>query len=256
MIKTAIFVEGQAELIFVREMLLRVFDLSDLSFRCHKLLYSSDDNFFSADYDYDNVNAAFYFEIINVGNDTWVATQIIDKETLFWNKGYSRIIGLRDMYSARYLKMTGDKNISPELNHKSIEATNNQISERAIRKANIRFHFAIMEVEAWFLGLKDIFLRLGNDFTLDDIRNNLGFDLNAVDPETTFLHPTEQVKSIMRLIGKEYNKRKSDVEALMAPVTKQDFIDLRDSGKCASFASFWASIPNEEDFLTLMNPEN
>ena len=71
-----------------------------------------------------------------------------------------------------------------------------------------------------------------------------------------FFHPTSQLKNILRLIGKSYDKRKADVEGLMNPVTKEDFIALRDSGKCASFASFWASIPNEEDFLTFMNLEN
>ncbi len=249
MIKTAIFVEGQTELIFVREMLLKVFEANDISFRCWKLLYDDDDNFFPADYNYPNEVAAFYFEIVQVGNDEAVPSQIIKKERLYWNKGFFRIIGLRDMYSPRYLKVVKNRRISHELNQKTIALNRDQMTERAVRMEAIHFHFAIMEVEAWLLGLKDLFNRLSENLSLETIRQHLSFDLNAVDPETSFIHPANQIKQIMQLIEQDYDKHGHEVGSLMGLTSREDFLDLRDSGKCASFASFFASLPSEADFL-------
>jgi hypothetical protein len=79
--------------------------------------------------------------------------------------------------------------------------------------------------------------------------SHLGFDLSAVDPETTFFHPAEAVKKVLKLAGQSYDKHAEEIQAMMSPLTKQDFIMLRDSGKCASFASFFASLPSESEFL-------
>jgi hypothetical protein len=161
MIKTAIFVEGQTELIFVREMLMKVFDLNDLGFKCWVLRGDRDDH---ADYDFPNLGAAFYFDIINVQNDARVATEMVRKERLYWNNGYFRIIGLRDMLDERYRKASQGKGILPELNQKRIALSQEQLKDRAERPADIHLHFAIMEVEAWLLGIKNAFGHLDFSF--------------------------------------------------------------------------------------------
>lgn len=131
MIKTAIFVEGQTELIFVREMLLRVFAPTDICFQCWQLLSYEE---VPADYDYPNETAAFHFNIINSASDKKVASQIIKREKKFWESGYFRIIGLRDMYSPDdYTKKVKRRKISPDLNKRTIEASQSLMTEQALR---------------------------------------------------------------------------------------------------------------------------
>jgi hypothetical protein len=73
--KIAIFVEGQAELIFVREYLLKRFDYQ-ISLLCQKLLYN--ERFDNVDYSIENPDATFHFTVIDVGGDTSVLKNIQD----------------------------------------------------------------------------------------------------------------------------------------------------------------------------------
>ncbi len=59
MIKTAIFVEGQTELIFVRELLLKVFDFQNISLECFNLV--TDSNLRPAEYAFSNAEAEYFF---------------------------------------------------------------------------------------------------------------------------------------------------------------------------------------------------
>jgi len=97
--KIAIFVEGQTELITVREFLLREFDYT-VKIECRTLFKPG--KFNKAPYDYNSSDAEFHFQIVNVGNDTAVLQRILEREKHMWNSGYEKIIGLRDMYSQIY----------------------------------------------------------------------------------------------------------------------------------------------------------
>jgi len=246
-IKTAIFVEGQTELIFVREMLLRVFDPEDLSFQCTRLLRQEA---ISANYNYrTDQNSAFSFDIIQVGNDTSLQSIIVSRAEYFWNKQYFRIIGLRDMFTPQYRKRSTQ--VSPELNIKIKEATYHAIKNGASKPEDIHFHYAIMELEAWLLGFKNFFEKIDARLTNTFMLEKLGIDLEQVDPEVTFLHPAEIVKKITAHFGSAYDKHEGEVNAFMANLKKEDFLELRDSGKCASFSSFFASLPSEPDYMVL-----
>ena len=102
MIKTAIFVEGQSELIFTRELLLKYFEYQNIHIECYTLF--NDHNLNPTEYKYDNKNAAFYFQILNIGNDQKVISSILKREKYLFSKehGFHKIVGLRDMYSKEY----------------------------------------------------------------------------------------------------------------------------------------------------------
>lgn len=236
MIKTAIFVEGQTELIFVREMLLKMFSYQNVSLECYTLF--TDSNFNTTEYAYPNTEANYYFQIINVGNDTSVITRMIHRQQRLLNSGFSKIIGLRDMYSRDYRRYSIGSKIDPELNKKFISAHRKQITED-----NVCFVFAIMEIEAWILGFRCIYETLGEDFTRDYIKNQLGFDLITDDPETEFYHPAEQLAALLNLASKKYAKRKSDVNSLVSSINKADYIELLASKKCDSFREFCSFLP-------------
>ncbi len=102
MTKFAIFVEGQTELITVREFLLREFSYL-ISLECRTLFKASELK--KAEYDFPNPAAHIHFQIVNVGNDNAVLSRILVREGHMWTAGYERIIGLRDMYSQAYKEL-------------------------------------------------------------------------------------------------------------------------------------------------------
>ncbi len=57
---------------------------------------------------------------------------ILRREQHIWNAGFSRIIGLRDMYSAEYRKMVKDHVIDEGVNQKFIKGHRAQIKSENI----------------------------------------------------------------------------------------------------------------------------
>ena len=114
--KTAIFVEGQTELIFVRDLLMKAYDYQNLYINCFEL--GSDGSFKDKNSPFGHKSADFYFQIVLVGNDNSVLSAMLRREKWLEQQGFGRIIGLRDMYSADYLKQAGHRMIKNELNEK------------------------------------------------------------------------------------------------------------------------------------------
>jgi hypothetical protein len=88
--KIAIFVEGQTELIVVREYLLRWFNYADIEIECRTLFIEG--KFHSAEYDYPTPNPQYHFQIINVGNDNAVLSRILKREQYMWSAGYEILL--------------------------------------------------------------------------------------------------------------------------------------------------------------------
>jgi hypothetical protein len=231
MIKTAIFVEGQTELIFVRELLLKVFGYQGIALECYTLF--TDSNFNPTEYAFANQEAEYFFQIINVGNDQSVLTRILRREKFMWNAGFSCIIGLRDMYSREYREEAQNHKIDPAINQKFIDGARGQI-----KSANIHFSFAIMEVEALLLGLRKVFAKMDAKLTPAFIAENLKFDLESLDPEDAFFHPANEVAAIFGLIGRNYNKSKGDINAIVSFIAREDYFELLESERCDSFKEF------------------
>lgn len=232
MTKTVIFVEGQTELIFIRELLLKVFDFQNISLKCFNLV--TDSNLSPAEYTFSNAEAEYFFQIVNVGNDKSVLTNILRREQYIWKAGFSRIIGLRDMYSMEYRELVKNHAIDEALNQKFIKGHRAQI-----KSENIYFSFAIMEVEAWLLGLRKSFARMDQQLTPEFIEKHLGFNLEAVNPEKEFFHPAGEIEAIFKLAGKNYSKSKGDISAIVSFIKKEDYIELLHSDKCNSFKEFY-----------------
>ena len=132
------------------------------------------------------------------------------------------------------------RRIIPEIVLEFIEGANETIEQKSIKPQNIKFHFAIMELEAWFLGIPKLWERKG--ISNQSIKEKIGFDLSSTDPEKTFLHPTEIVKDILKIISEPYRKQASEVESLVSYIEKQDFEDLQNSQKCNSFKEFTSNL--------------
>lgn len=234
--KIAIFVEGKTELVFVREYLLKWFDYTNISLECYTLF--TDNNFHSTEYSFPNKTAEIFFQIINVGNDNAVLTRILNREQYLWNVGFDRIIGLRDMYSEQYRDLSTQAGIIDlSLNEELKAATKEEITKRANQPDNIDFCFAVMECESWILGFHNCFETINPLLTTNYIENQLGFNLEEIDPEVTFFHPAKIMKDIYALAGENY-KKGNGISEIMAALQKEDFEYLANSPRCNSFQGF------------------
>ena len=225
--KIVLFVEGQAEQIFIREMLLRRYDYdaNNLSIRCLRLVAEKLE---SAEFDYGNEDTHNHFLIINAGNDNKVLSAMLHRHAGLIAKGYQMIIGLRDMYS-RFYREQSPAVVDSKLNQEIISAARQQIQEANV--SNVKIHFAIMEVETWMLALLD---KWKGDISDVDI-------LQYFNPEgklEEIFHPFEVVKSISSIGGTPYDKHASQVNSIMANIGWEDYKDLYESNRCPSFNAF------------------
>ncbi len=245
MIKTAIFVEGQTELIFTRELILKYFEWQNIWVECYNLFNDRELN--EEEYSFKFPDANFYFQIINVGNDVKVLSSILRREKYLFseNQKFDKIIGLRDMYSKDYREIVKNSSISEEVNNKFISEHQKTISSKSVNPEKIIFHFAIMEIESWILGIKNLFSRLNNRLTYDAIEQHTGISLADNDPETTIFHPAALISEILQIVGDNYDKKKGEVNKFLGNITKEDFAELLKSNKCNTFNSFCKSIKIE-----------
>lgn len=239
--KTAVFVEGQAELILIREFLLKMFEYQNIKIKCYALL---NDNLSYAPYDYGDENANFFYMIINVGNDNSVLSKIKSRAQGLCNRGFHKILGLRDVYSDIYKEKN---NHQRTINQPLIQHFQNTCQEQIhIMDCHdkIKFFFAIMEVEAWLLGIKDIFINIDSCLTNEYIKSELNYDLDKNDPENTYYHPAKVIGEIFQLVGKKYDKHEGDVSSLINNLSKEHYNKLINTNRCTTFSQFAKELLN------------
>ena len=233
--RIAIFTEGQAELIFVRDFLLKIGNLNKISFECVKLHAGNET---PVEYDYNNPLSKIHFLIINVQNDNKVLSAILEKEKfLFSKKKYQRIIGLRDMYSRKYREISPGK-IDKKIIKEVIEAVNEVLEEQATDSDKIGFYFSIMEIESWILAMYNLFEKINEGLTVDHIQDELGFNLREIDPQLKFYKPSNQLSQIFQLVGESYEKKRKDIERICAQISLDDYQEAVEKGRCKSFSLF------------------
>lgn len=237
--KIAVFVEGQTELVFVREFLAKWFsyDTNLIGFDCYNLLRSE---FCDTSYTFGSLGSENYYMIVNVGNDCSVLSKIRDRIQQLDNLGYQVVIGLRDMYSAQYIIDAKGRKIDNTITRLHIEAVREQI-EHMPKGEMVKFHFAIMEVEAWLLGMCQFLQGINPRLTPEYILQQTNIDLFK-DPETTLFHPAAELERIYGLAGRTYDKHEADIASVMANLQLEDFIFLIKSEKCNTFKTFTDSL--------------
>lgn len=245
--KIAVYVEGQTELIFVRELLLKWHDYNSslIGFRCYNLR-NADAPGHPTDYSFGNFQSTNFYEIVNVGTDTSVLSMAIKNAPRYKNVGYDRIVALRDMFSDKYhaesYKLSGSRIIHPELNDLFINGAEKSIAEKGCDRF-VRINFAIMEVEAWLLGMAWYLEKEDHILTQEFLLNTHNIDIDN-DPETNSYHPADELKKIYRSIGKDYDKHNGDVCSIMSKLDKADFEMLFTLPKCDSFNRFLLNLVN------------
>lgn len=236
--KTAIFVEGNTELVFIRRYLQMNIEYEELEVECRKRQFG---RFDEVPFSISNPSAKFHFRIIDSGSDVKVLDDILEDEEYLRNLGYIKIIGLRDMFSENYIKeVKQPRKIKIELNQKFIDRFQARINRESTMPKLISVCFAIMEIEAWFLAIPQMWEKKG--VSNDIILKKLGYNLSKIDPEVTFFHPAREVEKILAIAEKNYDKHAKEVESLVGKITKQDFETLIESNKCNSFKQFVSAV--------------
>ncbi len=237
--KVAVFVEGQAEHIFVREMLLKWYnyDCNKLGIDCYFLKAGEDRE---APYSWGSHDSEHYFQIVNVGNDNSVLSTMLKRADGLKNAGFSLLLGLRDMFCDNYHKAAQSRMIRPDINARFMASHQKQIDDKGCT-GFIRFHFAIMEVEAWLLGMPGLLTRVDGRLTDEWIKDECKYDM-ASDPEISCYHPAAVLDKIYGSIGLSYDKHEGDISKITSCMDNGMVEGLLMSWKCSSFKTFVADL--------------
>jgi len=242
--RIAIFAEGQTELIFIRHFLLKLLDPSKLSLECYELVSHQ---LFTVPYQYPNPSAEIHFLILNVHGDEGVLSSIKEREKkMIEESGYDRIIGLRDMYCYEYVKRSPGV-INNEISNLIIHRQNQTVGDMK-HSDRIKLFFAIMEIEAWFLGMYNLFKKINSVLTVQHIEQKLGIDLTTTDPQKQFYRPTDQVNDIFLLCEGEYKKKQGEIESICSNMDCSDFDTARENNRCSCFDDFFQEIIGYSSF--------
>lgn len=189
--KTAFFVEGQTERIFIEKLIEEYFSFPDYDI-VSQLLIGNDLKTVRKRRKSDDAN--YFFLIFDVSCDGKLVSYIKEKAKDLFNIGYSKIIGIRDLFPN---KLTEKETI--------IKLIRNKISELNSQN-DIYIILAVMEIEAWFLLDSRLFEKINPILNIQNILDKLNINLNISDTEQ-FSHPAEIINKIINLIGEKYKKR-------------------------------------------------
>ncbi len=236
--RIAIFTEGQTEQIFVRELIRRYVDASKMRLRCMELLKHK---LSDAPFEHKCPDPEIDFLIIDAHGDEGVISAIKERAGKFIEKeGYEKIIGLRDMYCDRYCELSGGL-ISENVTNTIIEDYESTINDMKYGD-RIKLFFAIMETEAWFLGMYNLFQKINKILTVEHIINELELDLKESDPQKEYFKPHVQLASVLGLCGMEYKKKKDEIEAIASNMDTSDFDNARENNRCESLDSLFREV--------------
>jgi hypothetical protein len=232
MVRVVIFTEGQSEMIFIRRYLLLTIDNSKLSFNCFKL-YShklAQVQFYST---FKSLDPKIYFLIIDVTGDGSVISAIRERGNNYLESGYDFVIGIRDLYCEEYEKRSPGR-IDGELSKKFIENSIMVLQEK-LNLDKVIVIYSIMELEAWFLGMYNLYFKINRELTVENILGKLNLDLRNVDPQKEFYKPTYEIDKIFNLIGMKYEKSVSFLEMITSHMETTDFREAIENGRCENF---------------------
>ncbi|MCK9294957.1 MAG: hypothetical protein M0P70_07705 [Desulfobulbaceae bacterium] len=192
--RLAVFVEGNTEAIFVKKMIEQIAGKNNV-----RLEHRSIRGGVNAPRTI-QINATqpfngqkYFVLIIDCGGDGLVKTRIMEEHESFTQKGYSKIIGLRD--------------VRPTFTFADIPMLEANLPKYIKTKLiPVEFILSIMEIEAWFLAESSHFPKINPAITVEAIKSLLGFDPENEDMEQRF-HPAEDLNNCYKIGGVAYRKK-------------------------------------------------
>lgn len=192
--RLAVFVEGYTEVLFIERLISEIAGANNVLIEFSKIRGGG-----RAPRSMSVVRAArrmtderYYVLVVDCGGDALVKTRIQEEHARLTAKGYSKIIGMRD--------------VRPNFTYTEIPKL-----EAGLKKyvktslIPVEFVLAVMEVEAWFLAEFSHFTRIDPAITVDAIRTKLAFD-PVSDDMALRTNPTDDLRAAYMISGKDYKK--------------------------------------------------
>jgi len=195
--RLAIFVEGYTELIFIEKLLEEIAGGKNIIIekrvirggsavpRTLRLISAIKED----------TGQKFYIQIFDCGGDEQVKTRILEEHEGLTNKGYIKLIGIRD--------------VRPQFTQNDIPRLEKGLRYQIKTKfAPVSFILSVLEIEAWFLSEHTHFPKIDPSITASSIKAQLGFD-PVNDDMSQRLSPSTDIHDCYQIGGKSYKKRKT-----------------------------------------------
>ena len=215
--------EGVTELVFVYNLICTHYGYDGNLFQIHNVNLDPVAGL-ELPADFGQTDAPDYYQLVCAGGDSSVISAIIERYKGHIDAGFEIVVGLKDVYGRAYTRLAGHVYDREKVN-RLISIQKSQLP--ADNKAALCF--AIMEVEAWILGMKSFFEREYPNVCLSE----------DIDPETTYVHPYEVIHAAFNSVGVRFEKHWGDILSVMNRMTKEDFDFLFSNPCCASFKVFY-----------------
>lgn len=192
--KIAFFVEGYTEQEFLKRLLEEIFGQKKVAIEVKSARGGS-----RVAVSYTTIKSAIatdetkYFVLIyNCNGDSGVKSYILEQRESLISAGYSKVIGLRDVY--------------PDVERKDIYKLWYGLNLRVPQKpVPISFVLSVMETESWFLAEDTHYERINHQLTVDFIKSNCNFNPLAISSENVD-QAAELLKNIYQSVGMTYKK--------------------------------------------------
>jgi hypothetical protein len=199
--RMAVFVEGYTEVKFVKRLVEEIAGHNNVLIEHREIRGGGKDSGIRrtmglVETARSDTGQEYYILIVDCGGDEQVKTRIREEHENLTKKGYSRIIGLRDVRS----RFTYAEIPRLELNLPRFIKTS---------LIPVEFILAIMEIEAWFLAETTHYARIDPAITVAAIKSTLGFDPENDDLEQR-PHPAEDLRRCYAIAGKDYLKGRAE----------------------------------------------
>lgn len=210
--RIAFFVEGQTEQIFVNRLAQEI--LGSMHLNIIQKQFRGGVNIPKQEIAISRClsrNPLYEILIFDCGSDNRVKSEILDNIANLRERGYSMIIGLRDLYP---ISMDELDRLEKGLKY----------LPKRFKKDSPYFDIiiAIHEIETWFLAEVNHLRKVDKRLTGHFIKENLGFNPYTIDPESR-IHPAKDLNDIYQLVGKSYTKRYGQILKI---VNRLDFSNI------------------------------
>lgn len=201
--RLAVFVEGQTEQIFMQKLIREIAGEANLQLQTMKAFGRSKKRFLQQQYTTPDLPDIRYFVlIVDSGGDETVVSDILEQYESLAKKGYSRILGLRDV------RPRWSRRDIPKL-ERGIAKAMRQLPRSALP---VDVLLAVMEIEAWFIAEYSHLEKIR--ITREAIKRELGFDPSTDDIEMVD-NPSVLLNRAYKLVGRSYKKKKGQVQAVV-----------------------------------------
>lgn len=210
--KMAIFLEGQTEQIFVERLLETMSQRDDIVIEKRRGYggKKTGRHFITLKSAKSPKVDDFFILLVDCSNDGRVLSDIREQYHSLIKQGYSKILGLRDVYPRKVEEL-----------HRLKSMTGILLPKSPIR---CRIVFAMLEIETWFIAEYTHFRRIHPSLTRDLIEEELGIDPRSPDIETILRPEKDSLKTspagdlnrLYHLVGKGYKKSRHQVNQIVA----------------------------------------